>query len=238
MNPNYFRPESGSRQSNLQAFDAPGSQTERPTTPVYLMQQSNEEQYRHSLVENLTGYLSSPEAHNESELNSYVLPKDVNYYFHEEEKVQMKVAGVFERERGLIEGHFDDFLKQILLLCEEKKNELFALLEQDHRDFAEFYGGFKQEVRGFLNDAQSRMQASMNSFSSVVGHMREDYMNPLEYQMHLIQLRKKHMDNVEATIRTIHNNYNHSPIPEQKRVLERLLIDQREGEPSAGGRRT
>jgi len=232
MNPSYFRGESGIRASGIVGFDSMSSQTDRPTTPLYLMQQSNEEQYQRSLTQNITDYFSSPQSHSENELTSFLLPKDVNYYFTENTKVMTRVEAVFEREKQSIESQFDDFLKQILLICEEKKNEIFETLANDHRNFAAFYDRFKQDVRNFLQDAQTKLDKNMSSFNSMINNVRDDYMNPLEFHIHKLKLQRKQMDHVEATIQEIHVNYNHSSIPDQKKTIEKLIIDPKEEEAS------
>ena len=233
MNPSYFRGESGIRASGIVGFDPMSSQTDRPTTPLYLMQQSNEEQYQRSLTQNITDYFTSPQSHNENELTSFLLPKDVNYYYNENAKVLARVEAVFERERQLIESQFDDFLKQILLICEERKNEIYETLANDQRNFGAFYERFKQEVRGFLQDAQMKLDKNMSSFNSMINNVRDDYMNPLEFHIHKLKLQRKQMDHVEATIQEIHVNYNRSPIPDQKKTIERLIIDPKEEEASS-----
>ncbi len=237
MNPSYFRGEGGIRASGIVGFDPMSSQTDRPTTPLYLMQQSNEEQYQRSLTQNITDYFASPQNHSENELTSFLLPKDVNYYFNENAKVMARVEAVFERERQAIEGQFDEFLKQILLICEEKKSEIFETLSNDHRNFASFYERFKQDVRNFLQDAQTKLDKNMSSFNSVINNVRDDYMNPLEFHIHKLKLQRKQMDHVEATIQDINANYNRSSIPDQKKTIEKLIIDPKEEEAS-GFRRT
>jgi hypothetical protein len=228
MNPNYFRQDHNIRQSGMGGFDHTLSQTDRPTTPVYLLQQSNEEQYQKALAENLTGYFVSPHQQGENELTSSLLPKDVNYYYIESAKVMTKVDTVFDRERQGIESHFDEFLKQIVLICEEKKNEMFDILANDQSNFGNFYERFKNEVRNFLQDSQSKLDKNMGSFNSMVNNVRDDYMNPLEFHIHKLKLQRRQMDHVEASIQEIHANYNRSPIPEQKKIIERLVIDQKD----------
>ena len=103
MDPKYYRNDSGLH------YDNTVPPTHRPGTPLYLMQQSNEEQYQRGLKENLTSYMTSSAEgrHENSELNDSLLPKDVNYYYIEKEKVGAKVEIVFQREKESIDALFD-----------------------------------------------------------------------------------------------------------------------------------
>jgi hypothetical protein len=238
MNSNYLRGENGARQSGIVGYDPVVSQTDRPTTPQYLLQQSSEEQYQRALSENLTGYLTSAQNHSENDLTGFLLPKDVHYYYGEREKVFDKVEAVFGREKQAIEGMFDDFLKQVLLICEDKKNQAFELLSLDQRSFTIFYEGFRNDVRSFLQDANHKLNNNMNSFNSMANDMKDDYMNPLEFQMHKFKMQRKQMDHSVSIIQEMIQTYNRSSIPEHKKKIENLIIEPKERDSQAPNRRT
>ena len=199
---------------------------DRPQTPLYLMQQSNADQYKKSLAENLTGYLTSSDGQKDAnELNNFLLPKDVNYYFIETEKVNRKVDSFFQSEKTAIESTLDDFLKMIVGIFELKKNELFVLLDNDQRNFTQFYQKFCQNISKFLIDSQDKLDRNMRAFSNFTNNEHEDFSNPLEFQISKIKLQRKQMEQVENAILEIHEDYNRTSINEGKKVLEQMVID-------------
>ena len=107
-----------------QKYNQNFSQTNRPQTPVFLMQMSGTDQYKQNLEQNLTGYLTSNETKSEiSDLSGSILPKDVNYYYNERERVISKVQAIFLIEKNTTDKMLDKFLEQIIAIFETKRKD-------------------------------------------------------------------------------------------------------------------
>lgn len=225
MNPNYQRYPLTPHTDN-EKYSTTFSQTDRPQTPVYLMQQSGADQYKKSLTENLTGYLtSSTNKKDSNELNNILLPKDVNYYFMETDKISRKVDAIFQAEKKEIEDMLDDYLKAILGIFEGKKNELFQILDSDHSNFNQFYQRFCESIQKFLDDSQNKLDRNMRSLPTSNSTFNDEFSNPLEFQISKLKQQRKQMESVENAILEVLDDYGHTSINEGKKVLEQMLID-------------
>jgi hypothetical protein len=207
-------------------YNAPTIPTDRPQTPVFLMQMSGAEQYKQNLEQNLTGYLTGPgEQRDIGELASFLLPKDVNYYYNEREKVSGKVEGLFQNEKTQIGKIIDRFLEQVVGVFEAKRAEFEKLLDQDFANFGTFYEQFGRHVREFLNQAQDKLDSRMGELSNFRGGSESESSNPLVSQLNKLQVHRRRMEEAERAIAEVYEDYGHSPIGEGKRVIEQILVE-------------
>ena len=196
--------------------------SERPKTPS-ASYNNYEGEYQRMLAENITGYITSTDSKKEEELMNSLLPRDVNYYYREETKVTDRINELFTSENTNIEEIFDDFLKKVILICEEKKKEANQLLMKDKTKLNAFYESFKNEIRNFLMRSQNQLSEATNEISTEDNDSQNDFSNPLEFHMKKLRLQRDQMDKVETTIKSIYNNYNNTKIPNIKRNIDLIL---------------
>ena len=196
--------------------------SERPKTPS-ASYNNYEGEYQRMLAENITGYITSTDSKKEEELMNSLLPRDVNYYYREDTKVTDRINELFTSENTNIEEIFDDFLKKVILICEEKKKEANQLLMKDKTKLNAFYESFKNEIRNFLMRSQNQLSEATNEISTEENDSQNDFSNPLEFHMKKLRLQRDQMDKVETTIKSIYNNYNNTKIPNIKRNIDLIL---------------
>ena len=199
----------------------------RPKTPSYLYSSENESEYQKVLTNNITDYISSSERKGQEELLDSLLPKDVSYLFREQNEVKERIDKLFCEESKKVEEVFDGFLKEMIILCEEKKKEATEILQKDQKRLESFYSGFRSEVQGFLNRAENCLSKGIMARNLENEEFLNESYNPLETHMKKLKLQKEQMSQVEATIKKIHQSYQQSRIPGQKINLELMIFEQK-----------
>lgn len=219
---NYYQ-KSGSK-FNPDIYSTPTRDKLRPTTPIYLLQQNNEEQYVKNLMTNLSSYLTTKEP-NYDNLNNLLLPKDVNYYFTEKTKVIEMVDRCYSKQKQVVEELIDDFLKQIILSAEAAKGEIYDILENEKKAYYDFYDKFSRKIEGFLEQAGHKINTSMQNYKSYVNNIGREFSDPLEFELSRIKLEKRRFEEIETIFNVIRKDYTMSSIPEEKKVLEAFFSE-------------
>lgn len=218
------RPLGGLMQSNYPAMDAYSAE-DRPATPLNLIPQSSDDIFTNNLFEHLKGFFSSHDSASMRDLNNSLLPKDVNYYFTDSQKVLKATERVFAREKADIEKTVDDWLKQILVIFENFKAELFRVLDDERAEFLSFYEGFRGKIDRFLDESRGKLNVSMNQFDSFVRNVRADPNDPLDQHRLHLKVRRQQIDTIEEVFADIKKSYNTSDIPNEKKTIERIFIE-------------
>lgn len=221
---NYYQ-KSGSK-FTPDIFSTPTRERQRPTTPIYLLQQSNEEQYVKNLMTNLSSYLTTKEP-NYDNLGNLLLPKDVNYYYTERTKVLEMIDRCYSRQKQTIEELMDEFLKQLIVLAETAKSEIFEVIENEKKAHNDFYEKFSAKVEGFLEQSGYKINNSMQTYKNYVNNMGREFADPLEFELSRIKLEKRRFEEIEAIFNIVRKDYGYSSIPEQKKVLEMFFSESR-----------
>lgn len=212
----------------------PYNQTDRPQTPMSLIQQSTPDQYKKSLADNLAGFLTTNDAQkNTNPISSDLLPKDVNYYYIESDKITMRVEAVFKNEKDEIDAMLDDYLKQILALFESKKSELFSVLDNDQKNFLHFYHRFRQTVQQFLDNSVAKLDRSMRADEAYQQSLLDEHTSPLQRHIMKLDMESRMSEGRLKVIKEIQDDYEKSSINEVKKVIEQMYVDA----PGDGGER-
>ena len=224
MSQNRFGQDSLLRRSN-QPPSMSFSPSERPHTPLFLMKMSSADQYKQNLEENLTGYLTSSERQKETNsLDSFLLPKDVNYYFTETDKIKAEIEKISVKEKELLGLTIDKFLEKVIAVCEAKRSDLERVIDGDVLKLNKFYDNLCQNIRSFLQQAQIKLDSKMDSLSETK-NQNNDFNNPLVNQLNKLQFQRRKMEVTEMTIAEIYNDYSNSSINEGKTIIEKVLIE-------------
>ena len=219
---NYYQ-KSGSKY-NADAYSTPTRDRQRPTTPIYLLQQSNEEQYVKNLMTNLSSYLTTKEP-NYDQLNNLLLPKDVNYYYTEKTKVTEMIDKCYLKQKQTFEELIDDFLKQVIVMAEAAKTEIFDMVENEKKAYYDFYDKFSYKVESFLEQSGYKIDASMQNYKNYVNNMGREFSDPLEFELSRIKLEKRRFEEIESIFNAVRKDYTQSTIPEEKKMLEAFFSE-------------
>lgn len=212
----------GSPYGGLEGFGG----DERPMTPLNLIPQSSEDVFSTNLFENLRGFFAGGDSSFARDLNSSILPKDVNYYYSDPPKVLKATERVFAREKAEIERTVDEWLKQLLLVFENFKADLFRVLDDEQALFLEHYDGFRSKIDRFLDESRAKLNSSLSRFDAFSRNVRSDPNDPLDNQRMQLQLRRQQIDTIEEVFTDIKSSYNSSEIPSDKKVIERIFLEQ------------
>lgn len=214
---NYYR--RGDDIQKKPVFLAPEQVKPRPKTPVYLLQQNSEEKYAQGLMKNLAKHMSMNDSSYDN-LNNLLLPKDVNYYYMEKEKVYSKIADGFNLEKTNIENCIEDFLKQVILMAENTKTEIFELIEEEKKTFYDFYDRFHVKITDFLKEAGIKLNKSIQAYNDYKNSLQRDLNDPLNYEVKRLSMDVKKIEEVRNIFTIIQKDYSGSSIPADKKQLE------------------
>lgn len=229
----------GSNNSLPSRFNSSFTQNDRPTTPMSLIQQSSQEQYKKSLTESLSGFVAASESTQlPSQLSSDLLPKDANFYFVEREKIALKVQDVFAKEKEAISVLFDQYLRQIVGLFEAKREELNVVLDSDQNNFHQFYQKYLQSVTGFLEESMAKLQHSLRADEAFQTAVPEEHLSPLQRNINKLEKEKRISEGRVRAMQEIFNDYNKTNIDASKKVIEHMVVDAPANGTLSGSERT
>lgn len=212
--------------STASRFSSSLNNLDRPQTPVALIQQSSPDQYKKSLVDSVAGYMdNSQRTNNRNKPSSDLLPKDVNYYYVETERITAKVDEVFRREKEQIERLLDEYLKKIIATFEEKKVALFAVLDADQGNFHNFYQRFIQSVDTFLKDSMNKLTRIMEEEERLQQHARVEERMPVHQHLIKLQTEARSAQIRINAMQEISADYERTAIEDSKKVIEHMLVD-------------
>lgn len=224
----------------------------RPPTPVYLREQSREDLYNKQLRQSIGNKLNLhnrnlpifPMMDDQNSLASetmvrpssfrpgsasnpdFMLPKDVQFYYKQKDKIFGKLEGFYAEEKKGIEEMMDECLKSIITLFEEHKQDLFKNLDEDKGTFVKVFTRFSEGVDNFLKTAESRLENNLKAYETRIVKIQEDDQNPLSTHIEKLRLEKEMINSKERIIREIKQSYEKSSIPWDKQKIGELMIDE------------
>jgi hypothetical protein len=231
---------------NLYFQDSHGK---RPSTPVYLLEQGKEEIYNMQLKHSINTRLNQqnkvlpkfPLMDEQSSLASdalgnirpvsagnpeFMLPKDVQFYFRNREKVNSRFDEFCKSEKKNITEMIDECLRTIITLFEEHKTGLFNVLVKDKETFSKIYLRFNEGVDSFLKGAEDRLEHNLKAYQERILKIHEDEENPLTTHIEKLKIEKEMIQSKEKIIQEIKKSYEDSSIPIDKEKISELMVDQ------------
>ena len=156
----------------------------------------------------------------------FMLPKDVQYYYKQKEKIFSKLDSFYGEEKKGIEEMMDECLKSIITLFEEHKQDLFKVLNEDKETFGKVYNRFSEGVDSFLKSAETRLENNLKAYEARIVKIQEDDQNPLGTHIEKLRLEKEMINSKERLIREIKQSYEKSTIPWDKQKIGELMVDE------------
>jgi hypothetical protein len=239
-------------QPSYPIYRAPSQSGNRPPTPVYLREQSREELYNKQLRQSIGNKLNLqnrnlpifPMMDDQNSLASetmmrpgsfrpgsasnpdFMLPKDVQFYYKQKEKIFNKLEVFYGEEKKGIEEMMDECLKSIITIFEEHKQDLFKNLDEDKATFSKVYNRFSEGVDSFLKTAETRLENNLKAYETRILKIQEDEQNPLSTHIEKLKLEKEMINSKERIIREIKQSYEKSTIPWDKKKIGELMMDE------------
>lgn len=214
-------------QSSLLNYDNYHSD-DRPTTPLYLLQQSGEDAFNSNLRENVELYFSKFDPSLLKNLHTLLLPKDVNYYFTETQKVTKAVDKVFSKEKAQLDQMIDEYLKQIVFLFEKFKGDLFKVIDDEKVEFLGFYESFRNTIQKFLDESKIKLETSVSEHNAFVNNIRINPEDPFQNQIMRLKVDQQKSQNFLNVFQDIQSSFNSSPIQTDKKFIEKLMLETEE----------
>jgi hypothetical protein len=156
----------------------------------------------------------------------FMLPKDVQFYYKQKEKIFVKLDGFYAEEKKGIEEMMDECLKSIITLFEEHKQGLFKNLDDDKETFARVYTRFSEGVDNFLKTAEMRLEDNLKAYETRIMKIQEDDQNPLGTHIEKLRLEKEMLNSKERIIQEIKQSYEKSTIPGDKQKIGELMVEE------------
>ena len=224
----------------------------RPPTPVYLREQSREELYNMQLKQSIGNKMtmqtknlpSFPMMDDQTSLTSeafgrpgsyrpgsatnpdFMLPRDVQFYYKNREKIFLKLEDFYGQEKKTIEEMMDECLKSIITLFEDHKQKLFEGLTADKTTFKKVFERFSDGVEDFLKTADTRLENNLKAYEERIMKIQEDEQNPLGTHIEKLRVEKEMINSKQNIIQEIKKSYELSNIPWDKQKIGELVIDQ------------
>ena len=245
-------PKFESTQPSYPIYKAQNPSGNRPPTPVYLREQSREELYNKQLRQSIGNKLNLqnrnlpifPMMDDQNSLASetmvrpgsfrpgsasnpdFMLPKDVQFYYKQKEKIFNKLEVFYGEEKKGIEEMMDECLKSIITIFEDHKQDLFRNLDDDKATFSKVYSRFSEGVDSFLKTAETRLENNLKAYETRILKIQEDEQNPLSTHIEKLKLEKEMINSKERIIREIKQSYEKSTIPWDKQKIGELMMDE------------
>jgi hypothetical protein len=156
----------------------------------------------------------------------FMLPKDVQFYYKQKEKIFNKLEAFYGEEKKGIEEMMDECLKSIITIFEEHKQDLFKNLDDDKATFSKVYNRFSDGVDSFLKSAETRLENNLKAYETRIVKIQEDEQNPLSTHIEKLRLEKEMINSKEKIIREIKQSYEKSTIPWDKKKIGELMMDE------------
>ena len=176
-----------------------------------------------SNMENIKSYLSEPKTNKDNDLKNILLPEDVNFYFSNSEDIKKKIETKFENEKKEVESFLDEFLKKLIMIAEDSKNELFRKIILKKNNMLDFYDNFYNSINEFLEISKYQMDEVNEIYDKEYNKIFNNKMDPLENQLMKFKLEKNRCADIEETFFNIKKTYNSSIINENKIILDEIL---------------
>ena len=249
-----YRPSPSPNFENSPSYNAMyrPQNSNRPPTPVYLREQSREDLYNKQLRQSIGNKLNLhnrnlpvfPMMDDQHSLASdtmlrpssfrpgsasnpdFMLPKDVQFYYKQKEKIFTKLDGFYKEEKKGIEEMMDECLKSIITLFEDHKQGLFKNLDDDQETFGRVYNRFSEGVDSFLKTAETRLENNLKAYETRILKIQEDDQNPLGTHIEKLRLEKEMLNSKERIIQEIKQSYEKSTIPGDKQKIGELMVEE------------
>ena len=156
----------------------------------------------------------------------FMLPKDVQYYYKNKEKVFKNLEDFYEEEKKSIEEMMNECLKNIITIFEEHKQDLYKRLSDDKTTFGKIYVRFSEGVELFLKSTETRLETNLKGYEERIMKIQEDDENPLGTHIEKLRLEKEMINSKERIIHEVKQSYENSSIPWDKQKIGELMVDQ------------
>lgn len=156
-------------------------------------------------------------------IGKLLLPLDVFLLYSEQSEISQEFSEKIKREKAIVDGDIDNFLKEIILMMEKVKEKLHHKIDFYHQGFYDYYGSFMKRVDEFLKGSINMITGSesMQNYQDMRKSLNEN--DPLSKEIGIFRKKKEQATQIEKLFRNVKENYRGTKLGEMTKVIDSIL---------------